>query len=103
MQLILGGAPVTAAHGCCYICRHFSNPKEWVDTGADIEFEGSLVICRNCAEAIAQVIAWLPPDATAKLKDANAQLREQNRKLKAKADAYDIFIVKLDETRVGLS
>lgn len=102
MQLIIGGAPVNTAHGCCYVCRHFSNPKEWVDTGVDVDFEGGLVLCGNCARSIAQIIGYLPPDSIEKLKEANTKLRQSNKELKAKADAYDLFIKALEESRESL-
>lgn len=69
-------------HDTCLRCGAFTTPGEWIDFEIDIEYEGWIGICGNCAREVAALIGCPPSDAIAKL-------TEDNRRLKAKVDSLE--------------
>lgn len=97
-ELHFGGAPEYAAAGACYLCRTAPDGV-WVRTFHDIEYEGELVFCEGCISHLASLLGYAKPEVLDELEETIAVLTEQVDLLAVKAEGFDMFVRKLEESR----
>jgi hypothetical protein len=70
--------PGTAKTGC-YLCSNQLLTPPVFDTRIEIDFEGRVVVCRDCVAHMAGQLGWIAPEKAEELRAKNRELGRLNK------------------------